>query len=135
MYTILAIAAVMITLLVAGLGIIVMYMLLTGKGREMLERTLTRWTWFDVVILSVFIIGALFLLTDVIGVLRDRDAYPYYHYGYLLSGFTYYLLAGICMFIRLGLTLRYARGLKPKSGSAAPANYHHDKPDQAQSAE
>ena len=131
MYTILSIAAVLITLLVAGFGIAVMYMLLNGKGRDLLERSVKRWTWFDAVILSVFLIGALFLLTDVIGVLRDRDAYPYYHYGYLLSGFTYYVLAGICVFIRLGLTIRCARGQDQESSGAAAANHHHDEPDQA----
>jgi len=131
MYTILSIAAVLITLLVAGFGITVMYMLLNGKGRVLLEHSVKRWTWFDVVILSVFLIGALFLLSDVVGVLRDRDAYPYYHYGYLLSGFTYNVLAGICMFIRLGLTIRYARGQDQESADVAAANHHHDEPDQA----
>lgn len=135
MYLILAVAAAIIALLVVGFGVFAAYMLLSGKRRGMIEQSLRRWTLFDYIILAVFLIGALFLLADVVGVLRDREAYPYYHYGYLLSGFAYNLLAGICMLIRLGLTLRMQENAEEASRGAPAADHHHDKPGQAQSAE
>jgi len=105
LYSILAVAAAVVALLVTGFGVFAAYMAF-GARREAVRSALGRWTVFDYLILVVFLIGTLFLLADVIGVLRDRDAYPYYHYGYLLSGFVYNALAGVFLFVRLGLTFR-----------------------------
>jgi len=105
LYSILAVAAAIVALLVTGFGVFAAYMAF-GSRRDALRRALGRWTVFDYLILAVFLIGTLFLLADLVGVMKDRDAYPYYHYGYLLSGFVYNALAGVFLFVRLGMTFR-----------------------------
>ncbi|WP_309123315.1 hypothetical protein [Paenibacillus sp.] len=105
LYSMLAGAAAVIALLVAGFGVFAAYMAF-GARREAVRTALGRWTVFDYLILAVFLIGTLFLLADAVGVMKDRDAYPYYHYGYLLSGLVYNALAGVFLFVRLGMTFR-----------------------------
>ncbi|TLS53951.1 hypothetical protein FE782_00965 [Paenibacillus antri] len=105
LYSMLAGAAAVIALLVTGFGVFAAYMAF-GARREAVRTALGRWTVFDYLILAVFLIGTLFLLADVAGVMKDRDAYPYYHYGYLLSGLVYNALAGVFLFVRLGMTFR-----------------------------
>lgn len=51
------------------------------------------WTWADWIALGLAALGGLFLLADAVAVVRDRDAYPFYHLGYLLSGFVYVAVA------------------------------------------
>lgn len=115
LYEILSIAAGVVALLVAGFGVFGAYLAFAGK-RETFRAALRRWTVFDYLILLVFLSGTLFLLADLIGVLRDRDAYPFYHYGYLMSGFVYNTLAGIFLFVRLGLALRAGESTGPAPG-------------------
>jgi len=105
LYTLLAVAAAIVALLVTGFGVFAAYMAF-GSRRDAVRKALGRWTVFDYLIVAVFLIGTMFLLADVVGVMKDRDAYPYYHYGYLLSGFVYNVLAGIFLFVRLGMTFR-----------------------------
>jgi hypothetical protein len=141
MYLVLSVAAAFVALIVTAFGVFAAYMLWSGK-REMFTQALRQWTVFDYIILSVFILGTLFLLADLTAVLKDRQAYPYYHYGYLLSGFIYNLLAGIFLFVRLGLTFRLLGGDSTTAeggtgeGAAASrdpsaANDNHRKPDKA----
>ena len=104
-YHVLSIAAGIAAILVAGFGIFAVYAAFTDKSGAF-RAALRRWTVFDYFLLGLFLLGTLFLLSDVSAVMRDRDAYPYYHYGYVLSGFVYNTLAGIFLFVRLGLTLR-----------------------------
>lgn len=135
MYIILSIAAALAALVIVGFGGFAAYLFFSGKERNRLIRALQRWTVFDYVLLAVFLIGALFLLADLIGVIRDKEAYPYYHYGYLLSGFAYQLIAGIGLVIRLGLTLRIAGDARDASSIAPAVDQHHHEPDQTQEAE
>jgi hypothetical protein len=136
MYTTLAVFASVLGLAVTGAAVYTAwYVFQLRKGKEgvdppgQFERTLLlRWTLFDYSLLLLSLIGLLFLLTDLIGVLRDRDLYPYYHYGYLLCGFIFTLLGLLFMLARLFVVLRLAN-----QGSAAPHN--HDEPDEAHQAE
>lgn len=86
---------------------------------------LGHWTRFDYALLFVFVIGALFLLTDLLAVIRDRDAYPYYHFGYLASGFCYVLLSMLLMQFRLLLMLKIWRSDRSASTD------QHSEPNQA----
>ncbi|HZG55552.1 hypothetical protein [Paenibacillus sp.] len=133
LYVTLSIAAALVALLVAGFGVFAAYLAFAGK-REAFRAALVRWTVFDYLILGVFLFGTLFLLADLVGVLRDRDAYPYYHYGYVLSGFVYNTIAGIFLFARLGLALRAAEA-RPEpaavSDGAPAAGDDHREPRQA----
>jgi Na+-driven multidrug efflux pump len=122
MYWMLSAAAAVVAVTVAGFGVFAAYLIGSGKRPE-LRSALQRWTVFDYVILTLFVISSLFLLADLVGVMRDREAYPYYHYGYLLSGFVYHLLSGLFLFVRLGVTFRL--------GGASAANDNHREPDQA----
>lgn len=89
---------------------------------------LLRWTVFDYALLLLTLSGLIFLLVDVIGVVKDRDLYPYYHYGYLLCGFIFTLLGVACMVGRMFLVLRLA-------DPGLPAPHQSDEPHQADHAE
>lgn len=147
MYLVLSIAAALVALFVTGFGIFAAYMLWNGK-KASFASALSRWTIFDYLILSVFVIGTLFLLTDLIAVMKDREAYPYYHYGYLLSGVVYNVLAGVFLYVRLGMTFRLlgaqesaadadtaAAETAAASGDTAGTNDDHGEPDQAKRTE
>jgi len=144
MYAVLSAGAAIVGLIVAGFGVFAAYLYWSGK-REAVRAALRRWTVFDYLILAVFLIGTLFLAADAAGVVRDREAYPYYHYGYLLSGLVYNALAGLFLFVRLGLTIRMAddatSGTTPRSadgsdaGSNASPGHDDGEPDQAERAE
>lgn len=101
----------------------------SAPGQPLPASALLRWTVFDYALLGLVLIGLLFLLVDLIGVLRDRDLYPYYHYGYLLCGFIFTLLGLLFMLSRLFIVLR----LVSRSGSAAP--HDQDEPDEADRSE
>jgi len=105
LYAVLAIAAGIVALLVAGFGIFAVYAAFADRS-GFFRSAMRRWTVFDYFLLALFLFGTVFLLADVSAVLRDRGDYPYYHYGYLLSGFVYNTLAGVFLFVRLGLALR-----------------------------
>jgi len=141
MYMILSAAAALVALVVAGFAVFAAYAYFRGN-REPFRAALARWTAFDYVVLGLFVLGTLFLLADAVGVLRERDAYPFYHYGYLLSGLVYNALAGIFLFVRLGLTLKMLGQQAPSaeagtgaapasSGREAPAGDDHREPHQA----
>jgi hypothetical protein len=120
LYVMLSILAALVALLVACVAVYVGYLMWFRHDRSVLQ-AFSRWTLLDTLFLGVFVAGLLFLLADAVGVIRDREAYPYYHYGYLLSGFVYNLLGGLFLFLRLGATLRLV-------------NHQHAEPDQTQNA-
>jgi hypothetical protein len=96
---------------------------------ELARTYFMRWTALDYAIIGQFVIGLLFLLTDVIGVIRDRQSYPYYHFGYLLFGFIFSLLGMLFMLLRLILVLQVSRA----PGVSTPD--HHHKPNETNQAE
>lgn len=133
LYTILQIFAAVLGLAVTGGAVYTVWRLFQAKGKTgapgKLERQLLlRWTVFDYAVLALVLIGLVFLLADVIGVINDRDQYPYYHYGYLLSGFIFSLVGLVFMLVRLIMVLRLAN---PDPSAVDQGN----KPDQAYHAE
>lgn len=128
MYALLAVFAAVFALVVTGFGAFAAWAIWSVRSREV-RTALSQWTVFDYLLLALFVIGTLFLLADVIGMMRDRGQFPYFHYGYLLSGFVYNTLAGILLFVRLGLTIRL---LGTRESDRAPAvNDEHAEPDEA----
>ena len=91
---------------------------------------LLQWTYFDYALIGVFAVGSLFLFTDVIAVIRDSASYPLYHYGYLLCGFVFTVLAMLFMVLRLAAVLSLVR-----SGRAVSAADEHRHPGEADQAE
>ncbi|NEN83613.1 hypothetical protein G3T11_15080 [Paenibacillus elgii] len=91
---------------------------------------LARWTFFDYALLALFVVGSLFLFTDLVAVLRDAEQYPPYHLAYLLCGFVFTLAGMIMMIVRLALTIASIRSERP-----LPAPDHQDHPGHAEQAQ
>ncbi|MCG7213407.1 hypothetical protein [Paenibacillus mucilaginosus] len=89
-----------------------------------------QWTYFDYMLLLLFLTGSMFLFTDLIAVLRDAELFPPYHYGYLLCGFVFSFTGMLMMAVRLFLVLSSGA-----SGSVAPAENHQDQPGEREHAE
>jgi len=89
---------------------------------------LLRWTVADYATILLFGFGFVFLLVDLIGVIRDRELYPLYHYGYLLCGFIFTLMGMLFAFARLAIVIWLA-------GRIAGAGHQAGEPDQAEQAE
>ena len=102
-----------------------------GKDRPTLSDTagalLLRWTVVDYAVLVLMGAGMLFLLVDVLGVMRDRASYPDYHYGYLLSGAAFAFLGMLFLLARLLVVLRIARKpvLPAPNDGHKPNETHH----------
>jgi hypothetical protein len=93
-------------------------------------RYFLRWSLFDYAVILVFLCGMLFLLVEVIAVIKDKESFPYHHYGYLLSGFIFSLLGMIFLLVRFVIVLRMVRGM---DGSTLVNN--HQEPNKANTAE
>ncbi|GAB7056597.1 MULTISPECIES: hypothetical protein [unclassified Paenibacillus] len=91
---------------------------------------LLKWTYFDYALLVLFMVGSMFLFTDLVAVLRDADQYPPYHFGYLLCGFVFTLSGMLMLIVRLALTLSLVR-----TDRRSPSPHHHDHPGHAEHAE
>ncbi|MDF2938604.1 MAG: hypothetical protein K0Q90_3977 [Paenibacillaceae bacterium] len=133
LYNILQIFAAILGLAVTGGAVYTVWRMFqvkakTGAPGKLERQLLLRWTVFDYAILVLVLVGLVFLLSDVIGVIKDRDQYPYYHYGYLLSGFIFSAVGLVFMLVRLTMVLRLAN---PDSAPVDQGN----KPDQAYPAE
>lgn len=96
------------------------------KNREEGRRLLLRWTLADYLLLFPAAFAFLFLLVDVIAVLRDRSLFPDYHIGYLLSGFVLFLLSFAFLYGRLMLAIGLSR--------EAPAAHQEPNPAEAKGA-
>src|SRR5690349_11258192 len=105
MYLTLAIFAGIVCLLVVGVSIYTAcYVFQLAKSQKFEERSrksalefaspyVLRWTALDYAGLLLSAMGLVFMLADLVGVIRERDSYPYYHYGYLASAFVFMLVA------------------------------------------
>ncbi|MFB6367497.1 hypothetical protein ACFCP7_26315 [Paenibacillus elgii] len=91
---------------------------------------LARWTFFDYALLALFLIGSLFLFTDLLAVLRDAEQYPPYHFPYLLCGFVFTVAGMLMMLVRLALTIASVRSERP-----LPPPDHQDHPGHAEQAQ
>jgi H+/Cl- antiporter ClcA len=85
-------------------------------------RYFLRWSFLDYAIIVVFLCGMLFLLAEVIAVMKDRQSFPFYHYGYLLCGFIFSLLGMLFMLARFTIVLRMVQGME----RVAFINHHHE---------
>lgn len=74
---------------------------------EFASRYLLRWTWFDYYMMFSFLLGFVFLISDVVGVSRQTDIYPSWHFGYVLIGITVLLHAFLYFLSRYVFLLRY----------------------------
>ncbi|WP_148497754.1 hypothetical protein [Paenibacillus senegalensis] len=95
----------------------------SGNVVERAEKYFQRWTALDAVMIALFAIGALFLMADVIGIVRERNLLAYHHYGYTISGVVYCLTGMLFMVGRLIFVLRRVRRL-------ASFPQQHQKPNQ-----
>lgn len=86
---------------------------------------LRSWTAMDYAAIGVFVIGLMLIIADLFAVIRDRDSYPYYHYGYLFSAFIFVLVGMMFMVVRLGVLLNLPMKTEPTF------LHDHNKPDQA----
>jgi putative exporter of polyketide antibiotics len=93
---------------------------------ETVVRYLLKWSFMDYAIIIVFICGMLFLLAEVIAVMKDRESFPLYHYGYLLSGFIFSLLGMLFMVARFAVVLRLVQSMDHVS-----LINHHNEPNDA----
>jgi len=87
-----------------------------------------RWTVADYAVLFLFGFGFVFLVTDLVGVAKDRELYPMYHYAYLLSGIIFASMGMLFTFVRLALVLRL-------TGKSAPVGHHAGEPNQTEQSE
>lgn len=131
-YTVLMIFAALLGLLITITAIFTVWVIwhksgsLKGKRKDNLVKItgtyLLKWTLMDYAVLLLFLSGSLFLFTDLLAVMRDREFFPSYHYRYLLSGFVFNLLGMIFMYMRLGIALRLFRSERLVSSE------HHNEP-------
>jgi hypothetical protein len=123
MYTSLAIFAAFLGLLITSAAIYTIWMIARQRNKYQEDQTFSqtagryflRWSLFDYGVLIVYLCGMLFLLAEVIAVIKDRQSFPYYHYGYLLCGFIFSLLGMLFMLVRFVIVLRMVRGMDPIS--------------------
>lgn len=139
MYIALAVFAAILALLIVSVSIYTIWSIwyqarhLKGKLKDNVNTVVSsyfmKWTWLDYAILLLFLVGMIFLLTDVIAVMRDAELYPAYHFGYLLSGFVFSALAMLFLFIRFAMTLKLIHS------SRSLTEKHHHKPTQTDHSE
>lgn len=98
----------------------------SGNMVERAEKYFQRWTLLDAAMIALFAIGALFLIADVIGIIREGNLLAYHHYGYTLSGVVYCTTGMLFMVGRLIFVLR-------RVGRLASFSQQHQKPNQAHS--
>ncbi|SFL27770.1 hypothetical protein SAMN03159341_104402 [Paenibacillus sp. 1_12] len=130
----LAVIAGLIGLLVTGSAVLMAWLTMnqlqdkrkheTSNGRLLdgTFRHLLRWTFFDYALIGVFTIGSMFLLADLLAVIRDAQSYPLYHYGYLVCGFVFMIFGMLFMVLRLSLVLSLVRMESVLSG---PNQHEH----------
>lgn len=133
MYSVLAAGAAVIGLVVTGIILFTLWDILfrhknDGSAADKASAYFQRWTVLDYAMIALFAVGALFLLADIIGVVRERNLLAYHHYGYLLSGIVYCCLGMLFMLGRLVFLLR---GI---SRMAASPPQKHKKPKKANAA-
>lgn len=117
MYTTLVIIGGLIGLIVTGAAFYTVWSvmeqrqqsrLVVGLDNQRVKNSdiLRSWTAMDYAAIGVFVIGMMLIITDLFAVIRDRESYPFYHYGYLFSAFIFVLIGMMFMVVRLGIILR-----------------------------
>lgn len=82
---------------------------------------LSRWTVWDYGVLGLFLIGIVLLAADLVAMLRDRAAYPDFHYTYLLCGIVFTIMSMLLLFARLAVVLS---GVQTSQRSSSPQHHH-----------
>jgi Na+/H+-translocating membrane pyrophosphatase len=115
MYTILMIFAGCVGLIVTGAAFYTVWSIMDMR-KQLNERqsessvdikdVMRTWTAMDYGAIAVFVVGMMLLIADLLAVIRDRDSYPYYHYGYLFCAIIFVFVGMMFMVIRLGVIVR-----------------------------
>ncbi|QGQ97398.1 hypothetical protein EHS13_22180 [Paenibacillus psychroresistens] len=119
MYTILGVLAAVLCVLITAGTIYTIWSIVRQRNNqqskqpisETVGRYFLKWSFMDYAIIIVFLCGMLFLLAEVITVMKDRESFPLYHYGYLLSGFIFSLLGMLFMVARFAIVLRMVQSM------------------------
>jgi len=77
--------------------------------QEIAAEYLSRWTLLDYGTVGLFVIGLLLLLADLLAVLRDKAAFPDYHFAYLLCGIVISVMGMLLLTIRLFVVIGLAK--------------------------
>ncbi|WP_058303536.1 hypothetical protein [Gorillibacterium timonense] len=132
MFTLLAILGGMVGLFFIGLSVMTIRQFVVrspeGNGNHRLRlrngeetrKVLLRWNMADYLLLFPAAFAFLFLLVDVIAVLRDQSLFPDYHIGYLLCGFVLFLLSFGFLYARLLLAMTLSHKPSPSHQEPNP---------------
>lgn len=118
MYTMLKVLAILLGILLMSGAIYTIFAIFRQRKNQVIKLSLSqtagnyflKWSFFDYAIIVVFLCGMIFLLVEIIAVVKDKDSFPYHHYGYLLSGFTFSLLGMLFLLVRFAIVLRMVQG-------------------------
>jgi hypothetical protein len=113
MFTLLAVFGGVIGLAATGVAVFTAWFVFTQRNHTGLDKLLLQWTVFDYTILGLFLIGMLFLFTDLLGVYRERANYPLFHFSYLLCGFVFMFLGMLFIIVRLAVVIKLAQSGRP----------------------
>lgn len=97
---------------------------------EIAGRYFLKWSFMDYAIIIVFLSGMIFLLAELVAVLKDRQSFPFYHYGYLLSGFIFSIVGMLFLLARFTIVLRIVQRME-----VAALKNNHREPNNADTAE
>lgn len=143
MYTILMIFAGCVGLIVTGAAFYTVWSVMDMRKQQQqlpiqqaanheptveVQEIMRTWTAMDFASIAVFLVGIMLLIADLFAVIRDRDEYPYYHYGYLLCAIIFVIVGMMFMVVRLGVIVRSA----PKTNPASTFSDNNKEPDQAE---
>jgi hypothetical protein len=114
MYTMLGVLAAFLGVLIIAGTIYTIWSIIRQRNNqqskesiaETVGRYFLKWSFMDYAIIIVFLCGMMFLLAEVIAVMKDRESFPLYHYGYLLSGFIFSMVGMLFMVARFAIVLR-----------------------------
>jgi hypothetical protein len=87
-----------------------------GDRAALTAKLFLHWTVYDAAVIALFVCGTLLLIADAIGMLRDRQNYPLFHFGYLLCGIAFSVLGMAFVLIRLAAVLQAGH----RSAASAP---------------
>lgn len=138
MYTILGFFAAFLGVLIIAGTVYTIYSVIKQRKNqqsnqsvsETVGRYFLKWSFMDYAIIIVFVCGMLFLLAEMVAVMKDREGFPLYHYGYLLCGFVFSLIGMLFMVARFVIVLRMAQGM-----DCVALIDHHNEPNNADTAE
>jgi len=138
MYPILTILAAVLGAFITIAAIYTLWSIVRQRNKQPVKQSISeiagryflKWSFLDYAIIIVFLSGMLFLLAELISVLKDRESFPYYHYGYLISGFVFSMLGMLFLLARFTIVLRIAQRME-----FVALKNHHREPNNTDTAE